>query len=54
VNIYTPDSIKSIPHAVVENKPIRIVVLRKVVEGSPSSSEKIHSISGKSYIRHVL
>jgi hypothetical protein len=36
VNVYTPDNIKQIPTVVVENKPLRIVVLREVVEGSPS------------------
>jgi hypothetical protein len=54
VNIYTPDSIKSIPHVVVENKPVKISVLREVVEGSPSSSEKIHSFQGKNYIKHIV
>jgi len=54
VNIYTPDNIKQIPHVVVENRPLRIAVLREVAEGSYSGPEKIHDISGRHYIKHVV
>lgn len=50
VNIYTPDTIKQIPHVVVENRPLRIVVLREAAQDSLNT----HSINGKKYAKIVV